>query len=399
MKLRSTETFWPIKNAMDASYPSLDADITTPVLIIGGGITGALIAYKLISEGKKVVLVDKRDICNGSTAASTALLQYEIDISLHELIEKRGFECAVSSYKNCEKAIFDLKKIIDTIKSDCQFEFKKSIYFCSLKKDIPFLQREFKARKENGFKVKWLEEIDLKKQGLNAFAAIESESGAIMDPYKLAHDLLKYCKQKGMLIYDRTNITEFKHLKGKIVALTENDFTITTEDIIHCTGYESTETLTEKVVDLKSTYALTSESFIEIPNPFKNAIYWNTSEPYLYFRGTADNRIIMGGGDEEFHNAEKRDKLLHRKETYLLKQFEKCFPDINYKLDYSWAGTFGETQDALPYFGKPNPKKNEHYVLGFGGNGITFSVMAMNSIMASLNDSQHPDLNFYKFNR
>lgn len=154
MKLRSTETFWPIKNAMDTSYPSLDADITTPVLIIGGGITGALIAYKLISEGKKVVLVDKRDICNGSTAASTALLQYEIDISLHELIEKRGFECAVSSYKNCEKAIFDLKKIIDTIKSDCQFEFKKSIYFCSLKKDVPFLQREFKARKENGFKVK-----------------------------------------------------------------------------------------------------------------------------------------------------------------------------------------------------------------------------------------------------
>ncbi|MCV9927253.1 FAD-binding oxidoreductase [Flavobacterium sp. LS1R49] len=399
MKLRSTETFWPIKNAMDTSYPSIDADITVPILIIGGGITGALIAYKLITEGKKVVLVDKRDICNGSTAASTALLQYEIDISLHELIEKRGFDCAVSSYKNCEKAIYNLNKIVDSIKSDCQFEFKKSIYFCSLKKDIPFLEREFKTRKENGFKVKWLEETDLKKLGLNGYAAIESEAGAVMDPYRLAHDLLKYCKQKGMQIFDRTNIIEFKHQKGKILALSENNFTITAEDIIHCSGYESTETLTEKIVDLKSTYALASESFTEIPKAFKNAIYWNTSKPYSYFRGTADNRIIMGGGDDEFQNPERRDKSLHTKEAYLLKQFQKCFPDINLKLDYSWAGTFGETQDALPYLGKPNPKKKEHYVLGFGGNGITFSVMAMDSIIASLNNSDHPDLKFYKFNR
>lgn len=399
MKLHSTETFWPIKNAMDISYPSLSANISTAILVIGGGITGALIAYKLITEGKKVVLVDKRDICNGSTAASTALLQYEIDISLHELIEKRGFDCAVSSYKNCEKAIFDLKKIVDSIKSDCQFEFKKSVYFCSVKKDIPFLEREFKARKENGFKVKWLDEIELKKQGINAFGAIESESGAVMDPYKLAYDLLKYCTQKGMQIYDRTNIIEFKYQNGKILAITEDQFTITAENSIHCSGYESTQTLTEKIVDLKSTYALASESFTKVPEVFKNSIYWNTSEPYLYFRATADNRIIMGGGDEEFHNPEKRDKLLPRKETYLLKQFKKCFPDINFKLDYSWAGTFGETQDALPYFGKPNPQRKENYVLGFGGNGITFSVMAMNSIIASLNGTPHPDLEYYKFNR
>lgn len=399
MKLHSTETFWPIKNAMDSSYPSLDANINTPILIIGGGITGALIAYKLTIEGKKVVLVDKRDICNGSTAASTALLQYEIDIPLHELIQKRDFDCALSSYKNCEKAIFDLKKIIDAIKSDCQFEFKKSIYFSSTKKDIPFLEREFKARKENGFKVKWLEEIELKKQGLNAYAAIESESGAVMDPYRLAHDLLNFCKQKGMQIYDRTNIVEFKSQNGKLLAITEDQFTITAENIIHCSGYESTQTLTEKIVDLKSTYALASESYTKLPEIFKNTIFWNTAEPYLYFRATADKRIIMGGGDEEFQNPEKRNNLLPKKESYLLKQFEKCFPNIPFKLDYSWSGTFGETEDALPYFGKPNPNKKEHYILGFGGNGITFSVMAMNSIIESLNDSHHPDLKFYRFNR
>jgi len=399
MKLRSTETFWPLKNAMLHSYPSINSDIDTDILIIGGGITGALIAYKLITEGKKVVLVDRRDICNGSTAASTALLQYEIDVALHKLIELRGLDCALDSYRNGKKAIFDLRAIIDTIKSDCQFEFKKSIYFTSLKKDIPFLKKEFDTRRQHGFDVTWLSRFNLKEMGLNAIAAIESKTAAVMDPYKLAIDLLYYCHQNGMQIFDRTNITSIQNQKEKCIAHTENKFSITANHIIHCSGYESTETLTEKVVDLKSTYVIASENLPYLPAAFKNAIFWNTSNPYLYFRATADNRIIIGGGDEDFKDANKRDKLLPKKERYLLKQFHRKFPLINFKMDYSWAGTFGETQDGLPYFGKPDPRKNEHYVLGFGGNGITFSVLGMNSILDSINNKKNQDLEYYRFGR
>ncbi|MBS7256549.1 NAD(P)/FAD-dependent oxidoreductase [Flavobacterium branchiicola] len=399
MKLRSTETFWPIKNALIQSYPSIGSNYETSILIIGGGITGALIAYKLISEGKKIILVDRRDVCNGSTAGSTALLQYEVDIPLHELIKIRGKKCAVDSYMNGKKAIFDLRKICDEIKSDCGFEFKKSIYFSTVIKDLPYLKNEFKSRKENGFDVNWLTKYDLKKLGLNALAAIESKTAAVMDPYRFAQDLLAYCQKKGMKIFDQTNITSIKYTGDKAIAYTENKFTITADHVIHCSGYESTETLSEKVVDLKSTYAITSESFEDLPAGFKNAIFWDTSDPYFYFRTTDDNRIIMGGGDEEFKDAKRRDKLIPKKELYLLKHFKKRFPDLNFKLDYSWAGTFGETKDGLPYFGKPNPNKNEHYVLGFGGNGITFSAIGMNSILDSINNKENLDLEYYRFGR
>ncbi|WP_394330132.1 hypothetical protein [Gillisia marina] len=72
---------------------------------------------------------------------------------------------------------------------------------------------------------------------------------------------------------------------------------------------------------------------------------------------------------------------------------------MHFELDYSWAGTFGETKDGLPYFGKPDPDKNKHYVLGFGGNGITFSVMGLEAILDSINNSPHPYLEYYKFER
>lgn len=399
MKLKSTNTYWPIKNGLTQSYPSLQTDAETDILIIGGGITGALIAYQLMNEGRKAMLVDKRHVCNGSTAATTALLQYEIDVSLHELIKIRGLKCAADSYKCCEKAIFDLKKIVDDIKSDCQFGFRKSVYFSSFKKDIGFLEKEYKARKELGLNVKWLDETDLKKLGINAFAAIESATGAVMDPYCLAQDLLIFSKKKGLKVYDQTEVMKIEPAGKKLLATIANKCTITARHIIHCSGYESTETLDEKIVDLKSTYALASESLEKLPSVFRDRIFWNTSDPYLYFRGTPDGRIIMGGGDEEFKDPEKRDALLQQKEKYLQKQFQKTFPGIDFITDYSWAGTFGETKDGLPYFGKPNPEINQHYILGFGGNGIVFSVMGMEAIGTSLDKKQHRYLEYYNFKR
>lgn len=399
MDIRSNEPYWLIVNSLPQSYPSLQKSISSEVLIIGAGITGALTAYKLIEEGKKVVMVDRRDICNGSTAASTSMLQYEIDVPLHKLIEQVGLTCAVSSYQNCEKAIKELKKIAAKVKSSCDFEYKKSVYFTSSKKDISFLKDEFEARQEHGFKVKWLSKDELQDLGLKAFAAIESQSGAIMDVYKLANDILKYCSKKGLEIYDRTEIEEIKTKKEKTIAKTKSGLTIEVDHVVHCTGYESIETVKENIVNLKSTFALASEAYETLPQAFKKHIYWNTDAPYLYFRSTEDGRIVMGGGDRDFKNATRRDALLPKKERELAKKFQKCFPEITFIADYSWAGTFGETQDGLPYFGKTNPQKNEHYILGFGGNGITFSVMGMEAIIHSINKTPHPFLEYYKFNR
>lgn len=399
MDVRSNEPFSLIKNAFPKSYPSLQKSIASQILIIGAGITGALIAYNLLKEGKKVVMVDRRDVCNGSTAASTSILQYEIDVPLHKLIDQVGLTCAVSSYKDCEKAITEIKKIADDIKSDCGYQAQKSIYFTSTKKDLEFLKNEYEARKEHGFKVKWLSKDACSQLGLKAYGAIESSSGAVMDVYRLANDLLRYCSEHGVLIFDRTNIAHIKTKGDKTLATTQDDFTIKVDEVVHCTGYESTETIKQKIVALKSTYALASEAYETLPKAFKNRVYWNTDAPYLYFRSTSDNRIIMGGGDRDFKNALRRDALLPRKEKELTKSFKKCFPEISFIPDYSWAGTFGETTDGLPYFGKPDPKKPEHYILGFGGNGITFSVMGMEAVVHSINKTPHPYLEYYKFGR
>src|SRR5687768_16836387 len=105
MNLHSDYPFWMISGGLHQSWPVLRKKIKADVLVIGGGITGALITTALCNAGLDVVLVEKRHIGHGSTAASTAMLQYEIDTPLYELIEQRGEAAASRSYELCHAAI------------------------------------------------------------------------------------------------------------------------------------------------------------------------------------------------------------------------------------------------------------------------------------------------------
>ena len=52
------------QNTLDIpGFPSLDKDINTEVLIIGGGIAGILCAYKLKEAGVDYTLLEANEIC------------------------------------------------------------------------------------------------------------------------------------------------------------------------------------------------------------------------------------------------------------------------------------------------------------------------------------------------
>ena len=85
MDLRSDYPYWLLRQGIIRSYPSLHENAKSDIVIMGGGISGALAAWHMVEAGFNTILVDRRHIGMGSTAASTALLQYEIDVPLHEL--------------------------------------------------------------------------------------------------------------------------------------------------------------------------------------------------------------------------------------------------------------------------------------------------------------------------
>ncbi|WP_443937661.1 NAD(P)/FAD-dependent oxidoreductase [Pedobacter sp. MW01-1-1] len=400
MKIRSNEPYWLVKNGLINSYPSLQKDIETDVLIVGAGITGALMAHACVKKGFKTVLIDKREVVNGSSSATTSMLQYEIDVPLCQLIELIGEEGAVAAYKACRDAIYKLEDIVQAIKSTAGFERKESLYFAADEKDIELLKQEFESRKYYGFNVKWLSsKVIWAAYKLKAAGGILSEDGASVDAFKLAHDLLAYNVKKGLKVYDKTMLNATRAEKEGVLAEVESGAKIYAKKVIYCTGYETQELLPEKIVNLKSTFAMVSEQNDLLEQNLKNTLFWNTASPYLYLRTTEDNRLLVGGADEDFKDPVKRDLLLDKKTTKLIGQIGDIMPELTYLQDFSWCGTFGETKDGLPYIGAHPKFLNSYFVLGFGGNGITFSVLGMEIITGLM--TGNPDLlaYFFRFNR
>ena len=401
MDLKSNEPFWLVKNGILNSYPSLKETVECEVLVIGGGITGSLIAHQMVKDGYETVLIDRREIGNGSTSATTSMLQYEIDVPLYELIDQIGEEGAVKAYKACSKSIDDLDKITQELNSEAGFERKESLYYASKKKDVSWLKNEFEARKNAGFNVKWIEKEEIleRYEFENTFGGILSSQGASVDAFHLAHELLEYNSKKGLRVYDKTEMDSVEVKKGFNLVTTKTRQKIKAQKIIYAIGYESAHLIKEKFVDLKSTFAMVSEIDEKGSEKLNNTLFWNTSDPYLYMRTTSDGRVLIGGGDEDFRDPEKRDAMIDKKEKEILRDLKDLLPNYHFYTDFTWAGTFGETKDGLPYIGEHKDFPNSYFVLGFGGNGITFSVTGMEMASAFMKNKNHPLTEYFKFGR
>ena len=401
MDLRSGQPFWLIKNGIIATYPALDADLTCDVVVIGGGITGALVTYTLVKEGVDVVVLDKRDIAWGSTSASTAMLQYEIDTELHELIDIVGAAEAVRSYQVGVEALDDLERVANEVGMAKEFQRSESLYATRYRRHLHRLQTEYEVRKANGFDVRYVEQDELKeKYGLSAYAAIVSAQAASVDSYALTYALFEESKRLGTRIFDRTQVTKIQPTNEGITLHTDRNCTVRAAKVVFATGYESEQYLKKTVADLHSTFALVSEP-TEMAEALKGRyLLWETARPYFYLRATTDNRLILGGGDEPFRNPAKRDRLIEKKSKMLLKLFKEFYPTFPQpEIAYAWAGTFGETKDGLPYIGESPEMANAYFTLGYGGNGITYSMIAAGIIRDLYLGRANADAQLFRFGR
>jgi glycine/D-amino acid oxidase-like deaminating enzyme len=401
MDLKSNEPFWLVKNGIIQSYPSLRENLSCDVLVVGGGITGSLIAHQCIEDGYKTVLIDKREVANGSSSATTSMLQYEIDTPLYKLIDMIGGEGAVASYKACSEAIDELQEICRKIKSEAGFKKKKSLYFAALKKDVKNLKKELHARQKAGFEVEWMEADEISKQYQldKTYGGILSDQGASIDAFVLVHEILNYNIKRGLQVFDKSELIKVRYGNPFNEINLQTGAVLKAKKIVYCVGYESALMIKEKFVNLISTYAMVSETESKLSKLYDDLLIWNTSDPYIYLRTTDDGRFLIGGEDEEFRNPQKRDRLIGKKEKRLLKSFEKHLPNIPFYSDFAWAGTFGETKDGLPYIGEHKGFKNSYFVLGFGGNGITFSVEGMKMVSDWMSNKMHPLSKWFRFGR
>ena len=163
MDLHSGLPYWIVRNSLLDYFHPLEDDLSTDIVIVGSGITGALMAHELCRAGIECCVIDKRSIATGSSAASTALLQYEIDVPLCRMAKIISEENATTAYHACLQSISDIKKVLKETGVDAGFEQLSSVFYASSSADNKLLEQEYEIRQKHELPVNLLKKQEIQK--------------------------------------------------------------------------------------------------------------------------------------------------------------------------------------------------------------------------------------------
>lgn len=397
LDLRTGRPVWFAYRVPSVPSGRLQRDVKADVAVVGMGISGAMIAEALTARGFSVVCLDRRGPMKGSTAATTALVQFEIDQPLTLLGPLIGRAKAERAWRRSRLAIESLHARITDLGISCRLGRRMSLYLAGNVLGPAELAEETQLRRRAGIYALHLTRKPLVDRfAIERDGAILSHGNLTLDPRMLTAGLLLKARERGARFYCPVEATSIAAGKDEVVIETDSGPTVTVGHAVLATGYELTSIVPRAKHQIISTWAIATR-----PQPRKlwpeEPFVWEASDPYLYMRTTRDGRVICGGEDAEFSDEEKRDELLEAKAARLSQKLSALFPGLDTTPQFTWAGSFGTTTTGLPYIGAIPRHPRIHAVMGYGGNGITYSQIASELVASALSGREDSDADLYAF--
>jgi glycine/D-amino acid oxidase-like deaminating enzyme len=397
MKLHNGEPLWLDSARRTIRTRGLRTDISCEIAIIGGGISGAISALVLSAAGHDVVVLDRREPGRGSTLASTAMIQFELDTSLTELTEKIGTAKANRAYKRSFAAVARLKQLLDGHGIASGWRDRDALYLAGNTLGARALHAEADRRHRIGLPSEFLDKAALMQRfGIDRTGAIVSRGSAELDPARTAAGCLRAAQRHGCRVFSPAEIVETA-CDSRSISLTATDgSTITARKAIYATGYEVHKWLPRDAFEIISSWAIATKP-IDVAFFWPGrALIWEASDPYLYLRTTSDNRILAGGEDAKLVSAARRATATPAKAVALLRKVKALFPAIPLEIDYAWGGAFADSPTGLPLITPVPGLPHALAILGCGGNGITFSMIAAEVAAAWAKGRRDPDADLFR---
>ncbi len=345
-------------SAQVQKFPSLQDDLKTDVLIIGGGITGVLLAYFLHKQGLDYVLVEKDRICSGVTANTTAKITLQHGLIYEKITRSLGAENAKVYYLANKKALNTYKELCADI--DCDFKIKDNFVY-SLKNSYKLFS-ELKALQNIGCEAHFCQELHLP---IKTRGAVCVKNQAQFNPLKFIGGI-----SKDLNIYENTKVLEMlgntaKTQYGKIKA----------DRVVVCTHFP--------FINKHGAYFLKMYQHRSYVLALSNAatldgMYVDEADCGLSFRNYGDSLLLGGGG----HRTGKKGGGYKELRNFA----KKNYPDAQEISHFATQDCM--TLDGVAYIGKYSKNTNSLYTAtGFNKWGMTTSMVAAELLSDMLTDT------------
>lgn len=386
-------------NKVEKQYEYLTDNINTEVIIVGGGVTGAILGYYFTKNNIDTVILEKSRIAHGSTSITTSLLQYELDSKAMELKSYTSIDNIIKSYKLGIEAIGEIEKFINEYGNTCEFKRTDSFLYTAKKMEIKEIEQEYKIRSEYGFPVEFIDETNNPFSFDVKAGVLSKGGGAQFDPYKFTHALLDVSCKKGLRVYENSEIIGIKYTENEVIAETIYGHKVKGKILLVATGY-NTELFTKRTFGTKTTaFNIATKPISNLDEIYKGVVIRDNEIPYNYFRTTNDNRIIIGGQDINFVPDIFNEELCEKQYDKLEQKLKNLFPSLNIQIDYKYCGAFASTQDNLGFLGRDPNNQRLWYCLGYGANGILFAILGGMMLSQLYLGTTAEDLKLFKVDR
>lgn len=343
------------------SFPQIQGDKKTDVLIVGGGMAGILCAYFLQEKGINYILTEGRTICSGITKNTTAKITSQHGLIYHKLVKDIGIEKTAMYIKANQEALQTYEELCQNI--ECNFETKPS-YVYSL--DDPWkIVQELGALEDVGFEAyfKETEELPFKTAGAVCF-----EHQAQFHPLKFISFIAK-----GLNIYENTFVEEL----NENVAVTKQG-NITFQKIIFATHFPINNKHGMYFLKMYQhrSYVIALKEAVDV-----KGMYIDEKDTGLSFRNYGEYLLLGGGSHRTGKKGGNWEELRKFGGQYYPTAEEVAF----------WATQDCMTLDGIPYIGQYSKFKKDYYVAtGFNKWGMTSSMVAAKMLTDLVMGKENP---------
>jgi glycine/D-amino acid oxidase-like deaminating enzyme len=376
----------------------------TAVAVVGGGMTGALVAHAFASAGISTTVLEAAVIGRGSTAASSALLLKEPDLELTELTKRYGSRSSQRIWELSHQSVDQLVALLKRLRIRCDLKTRHAVYCATNAQAAERLRREFELRARSGFQAEWLGAGALRRlTGITGHGAILSQGSAQFDPYRACIGVLRAAAAAGAQVFERSEVRRIEREHDRVRIRTRAG-TLDADRVVIATGYATAQfrPLAGRF-RMYRTYVLATE---RISRPrrddvgLSDVMLWDTERPYHYARWTPKHRLLLGGEDRLVQPGQQRRQQFTTASRDLRTYFETRLPALaTVRTEFAWEGLFATTADSLPYIGPHRRYPHHWFALGYGGNGMTFGFLAARLLLERWQGVKSRDHALFEFTR
>jgi gamma-glutamylputrescine oxidase len=350
-------------------FPAFRGVIEHPVVIVGGGMAGAMTAYACVTAGFKVMLLEADRIGLGGSGHATGLLSGEACDSYRELEARAGRRAARALFDAMQTAPRELAAAIKRIGIRADFALGDQYRVVTAGQTDKAIRREIASRQEAGVKTAWTAPAAITRlAAIDSGGAMRLPDGGFVDPLKLTLGFLSAAIKRGAKVYEKSAVRKITFTRKTATAFLDGG-AITTTNLAICIG-EPTSLFKPLKRHLRheDRYAVLTEPLsaaVRAELGQRSALVTDTDSPAHHLWFTADHRALFAGADQKRPPERLQEKTLVQRTGQLMYELSRLYPAISGAApEYGWNVPLAHTVDGVLYAGSHRNFPFHHFAFG-----------------------------------